>query len=395
MSSEQVGDIAPPTQPQKAAEDAPSDAAVTREEVHVTADGQSAAPTPALRMSKNALKRLRKQQEWEDGRDDRRKRRKEKRYEMKDRRRERRQALEAQGLPPEERPTKKPSTVARIALVVDCDFEQYMSDKERISLSSQVTRSYSDNRNARYRVNLWMSGWKGRLLDRFETVLTNQHLSWKGVGFHSGDFVECSQRAQEKMRGEVVEPLQRSLDLQPLSWARDGKDPFPLPDPEPQPRPEYGHIIYLTSDSPYTLERLEPNKCYIVGGLVDKNREKGLCYRRARERGIRTARLPIGQFMMMQSRQVLATNHVVEIMLKWLEYEDWGAAFEAVIPKRKGGVLRGRTESESRDGQETAGQETAGQDEIGDSCTQVSEEQAESRGQNDAKQRGEGEAKEE
>ncbi len=42
----------------------------------------------------------------------------------------------------------------------------------------------------------------------------------------------------------------------------------------------------------------------------------------------------------MQSRFVLATNHVVEIMVRWLECGDWGEAFIKVMPKRKGGRLR-------------------------------------------------------
>lgn len=44
--------------------------------------------------------------------------------------------------------------------------------------------------------------------------------------------------------------------------------------------------------------------------------------------------------MEMQSRKVLATNHVNEIMVKWLECGDWGEAFMKVIPKRKGGQLK-------------------------------------------------------
>ena len=42
----------------------------------------------------------------------------------------------------------------------------------------------------------------------------------------------------------------------------------------------------------------------------------------------------------MTSRFVLATNHVAEIMLRWLELGDWGKAFLQVVPKRKGGVLK-------------------------------------------------------
>ena len=136
--------------------------------------------------------------------------------------------------------------------------------------------------------------------------------------------------------GEMIAPLQRSLDDGLVAWERDEYEPFPLPEPQPEPNAAFSDVVYLTSESPYTLQRLEPHTSYVIGGLVDRNREKGLCYRRARELGIRTARLPIGQFMVMQSRQVLATNHVVEIMVRWLECEDWGEAFMAVIPKRKG-----------------------------------------------------------
>lgn len=302
-------------------------------------------------LSKNALKRLRKAKEWEEGKEARRAKKKEKRHERKARKRTHREELLASGVDPTVVfPKKQPSTLVPVSVVLDCDFEKYMTDRERISLASQVTRCYSDNKTARWKTHLWIAGWGGKLLERFEGPLERQHEHWKGVGFCEGDFAQAALEAGEEMEkdgGEMIESLSRSAE-HGVDWQRDPRDPFPLPDPEPEPKEEYKNMVYLTSDSPYTITRLEPNKSYIVGGLVDRNREKGLCYRRARERGIRTAKLPIGQYMALSTRQVLATNHVVDIMLKWLEFEDWGKAFEAVIPKRKGGVLKSQVQGAAR-----------------------------------------------
>ncbi|KAM6478867.1 tRNA-methyltransferase-domain-containing protein [Trichoderma sp. SZMC 28011] len=335
----------------------------------------------AAPMSKNALKRLRRQEEWEAGKDDRRKRRKEKRHERKSRVRSEREALIAQGVDPLELQKKKtPSTLAPVGIIIDCDFEEYMMDKERVSLSSQVTRAYSDNRQARYRSHLWVAGFNKGIAKRFHEVLGGVHKNWKGVWFHDGDFTSCAAKVRERMNasdgsgGEMIESLQRSLD-EPSTWTRDETDPFPIDTPEPPLDEANKDIVYLSSDSPYTLERLEPNTCYVVGGLVDKNREKGLCYRHARELGIRTARLPIGQFMVMQSRQVLATNHVVEIMLKWLECGDWGQAFLSVIPKRKGGRLRSEDAGDGEEAEE-GGEEEEGEDEDEDEQAEASETKA-------------------
>jgi tRNA (guanine9-N1)-methyltransferase len=348
-------------------------------------NGEEEAP----KMSKNALKRMRKAQEWEDGREDRAKRRKEKRYERRQRYSETRKAIIANAAatgqdPSSLLPVPPPSrnrrgvnnTLVPMALILDCDFETYMTDKELISLSSQVVRSYSDNRAAKYRAHLWIGGWKGKLFERFETAMRAAYKGWKGVEFCEGDFIQTSEEATAKMAapegraGVLIDPLLKSRD-HPVEWVRDEKDPFPLPDPEPEPKEEHKNIVYLTSESPYTLERLEPNTCYVIGGIVDKNREKGLCYRRARERGIRTAKLPIGKFMVMQSRQVLATNHVVEIMLKWLEFEDWGKAFTAVIPKRKGGTLRA---DEEHIEEEQGDNESGAEEEEDPSATKTAEE---------------------
>jgi len=64
-------------------------------------------------------------------------------------------------------------------------------------------------------------------------------------------------------------------------------------------------LVYLTADSEIVLEELDLKKIYIIGGLVDRNRWKGITLKKAQEQGIQTAKLPIGNFMKMSSSQVL------------------------------------------------------------------------------------------
>jgi tRNA (guanine9-N1)-methyltransferase len=300
-------------------------------------------------LSKSQLKRLRRNQAWEAGREYRKAKRKQKVQAKREKRRAARN-VETTAEDPvpatngaatftttngqstvRTRPAKKEHRGAvqlPVSLILDCGFDVLMLPKEIISLGSQLTRCYSDNAKARYRAHLVVCSFGGRLKERFETVLSRQHEGWKFVKFMEEDFVEGAEQARIHMKSEKGGQIARALSK-----------------PEDD---EEGEVVYLTSDSPDTLDRLKPNSTYIIGGLVDKNRHKGICYKTALEKGVKTAKLPIGEYMQMNSRFVLATNHVVEIMLAWLDCEDWGEAFERVIPKRKGGVVKGKERGEHR-----------------------------------------------
>ncbi|PGH11707.1 hypothetical protein AJ79_04730 [Helicocarpus griseus UAMH5409] len=300
-------------------------------------------------LSKNQRKKLLKQQRWEAGKDWRKDKRKEK---IQAKRERQRAAAKTQFTDPEGKPITRSeqkkleqqrSVLLPITFVIDCDFDDLMVDKERVSLASQITRSYSDNSKAPYRGHMVLSSFNKKLKERFDTVLRKHYTRWKGATFMQEDYVVAAEQARERMRkptgGKMVGAFADK------AGAAEGV------------KEEEGEIIYLSSDSPNTLTELKPYSTYIVGGLVDKNRHKGVCYKSAVEKGIKTAKLPIGDYMQMQSRYVLATNHVVEIMIRWLELGDWGKAFCLVMPKRKGGVLKGEVGAEAEDDGQDDGQD--------------------------------------
>lgn len=296
---------------------------------------------PSKPLSKNQQKKLRRQQQWDAKKDDRRVMRKEKFKEKRERKRAERDALGPEFQPGTEEWKEMQRTKQKkinpvqlpITLLIDCDFDDKMRDNERVSLAGQITRSYSENKNARLRTHLSVCSFQGKLRERFDGVLAKNYLSWKGMRFLDEDFVVAADKAKEWMANPQSGGKLKSVFEKYAA----------TPEDEEKARQE-GEVIYLSSDSDYTLTELKPYSTYIIGGLVDKNREKGICHRRAVEKGVKTARLPIGDYLDMASRKVLATNHVVEIMLRWLELGDWGEAFMKVIPKRKGGTLKGQEE---------------------------------------------------
>lgn len=313
-------------------------------------------PTDGHPLSKNQQKKLRKKQEWESKRDERRIIRKQKTQEKKQRKRERFKEAAENGDLSSLRPDRSLSQKAvqvPVTFLIDCDFDDLMLDNERISLAGQITRCYADNRKAPFRAHLSVCSFTGKLRKRFDEVLTH-HKGWKHVRFHDCDFVEAAENAKVWMAADEGGTLAGAFS----SLVTDSREV------EPNVRND-GEIVYLTSESNNTLTELKPYSTYIIGGLVDKNREKGICYKRAMNRGVKTAKLPIGEFMEMQSRKVLATNHVNEVMLKWLECGDWGQAFLQVIPKRKGGKLKGQGDK----GDDDEGKESAVAEE--DSASEV------------------------
>lgn len=174
-------------------------------------------------------------------------------------------------------------------IVIDLEFSHLMTPSEIHSLVQQIMYCYAVNGRCPSPGHLWLTGCNGEM----ETQL--QRLP----GFDKW----------------IIEKEHRSY----IDALKDQKE----------------NLVYLTADAETVLDDLDLKKIYIIGGLVDRNRWKGITMKKAQEQGIQTAKLPIGSYLKMSSSQVLTVNQVIEILLKYLETRDWKASFFQVVPQRK------------------------------------------------------------
>ncbi|KAF8371449.1 hypothetical protein PRIPAC_77878 [Pristionchus pacificus] len=217
--------------------------------------------------------------------------RKRKRAEEKQKKKDRRAAIRAAGQGEtlkRPKPKKMAESECKMRLVVDMDFDDLMVEKDRRRCIAQLTFCYSVNRKAEQPLQYHIVGFRGP--SRAIHDANDTYANWD-VNLHR-------------------EPLD---------------EVFPKED-----------VVYLTADSENVLTELDESKAYVIGGLVDHNAHKGVCMRKAEEKGWAHARLPIDEFVKMQSRRVLTVNHVFEIMVLFWQTKNWEEAFFTVIPQRKG-----------------------------------------------------------
>ncbi|GAB5357092.1 hypothetical protein AAMO2058_000344800 [Amorphochlora amoebiformis] len=180
-------------------------------------------------------------------------------------------------------------------VVIDLSLDDYMTQKEATSLWTQIRHAYGYLMRAKYPFQLWLTG-----LDELNGKII--HFTKKESGYDNWLLKKTTKSYEEVF---------------------DRKD-----------------IVYLTADSETILSTLDPKTIYVIGGIVDHNRHKSLCLNIANEKKVRTAQLPISQYLKGCTRNVITVNQVFHILLKYQELKDWGEAFMAVMPARKGYKLR-------------------------------------------------------
>ncbi|KAL5972454.1 hypothetical protein ACLOJK_041709 [Asimina triloba] len=307
-----------------------AETAVENDENAPTSSANGAPAPPPPQLSKNAQKKLLKQQRYEGKKAEKKALEKERKQREAERKRaeweeklagvseeERAKLIESRRETRKERMAQRSEEKEKKAerlkwareagqnIVVDLEFSDLMIGNEIHSLVQQIMYCYAVNGRCTSPSHLWLTGCKGEL----ETQLLRL------PGFDKW----------------IIEKESRSY----IEVLQDQKE----------------NLVYLTADAETVLDELDPKKIYIIGGLVDRNRWKGITLKKANEQGIQSAKLPIANYLKMSSSQVLTVNQVVEILLKFIETRDWKTSFFQVIPQRKRGEVEEAGEDDEGDNQ--------------------------------------------
>jgi tRNA (guanine9-N1)-methyltransferase len=204
-------------------------------------------------------------------------------------------------------------------ICIDCAYEAFMTPKEINSLAIQIRYCYSSNKRSPYPCQLTATSIGSTTSD--DECNTNTDSS-------------SNDKSNFKKNDATLSHLQRVNGFEEWSnWAFD----VTSESLEKYFQNNIQNVIYLTSDAETTLTTLEDDKIYVIGGIVDRNRLKRIAYDRATIIGLRTAKLPIDDYLStMPSTRVLTTNHVMELLLKYKQYDgSWKKALTDILPTRK------------------------------------------------------------
>ncbi|KAL6591035.1 guanine-1-methyltransferase-domain-containing protein [Neocallimastix sp. 'constans'] len=241
-------------------------------------------------MSKRQRKKKMREEKWEASAEERRLKRIKKRKEIKEKRRmEKKMGIFKK--PPRRRECEQIPSPMRV--VIDESFDDLMMEKEIKSMVSQITHCYSYNRQSLHPVKLYCTSFGSKTKAAFEDKVSDYE-RWR--------------------KSEII------FESKPYEKFFEN---------------EKENLVYLTADSPNTIDTFDETKIYIIGGIVDKNRYKNLTLEKANKQNIATARLPINENIKMSSRKVLTVNHMFKIIVNFLETKNWEKSLMDVLPQRK------------------------------------------------------------
>lgn len=203
-----------------------------------------------------------------------------------------------------------------VRVALDLSFDSIMADhpKDIAKLAKQIERCYGDNRRAARPLQLHITSL---------TENSSEENRWVRDVCNTQPSASRTASHLQARSGFSTWDVHRHEEHWFELWPSD-------------------EIVYLCAESDTVLKTLEPSKTYVIGGLVDHNRCKGLTHGIAQGAGVSTARLPITEHISLQCGTMLAVNHVFKILLEFEQQPAslsndarWSIALDMVIPQRK------------------------------------------------------------
>ncbi|OII71267.1 uncharacterized protein cubi_01742 [Cryptosporidium ubiquitum] len=195
-------------------------------------------------------------------------------------------------------------------IVIDCDYDDKLSERNLKSLVVQLSISYSCIRKSKIPLKMIICGVSQRLKQGLYKTLAE---SWLGVEILNDkvDQVISNRFLNTDSNYEIIYLSADSNNVLPYKKNQD----------------EYEN----STDQGFNNKQI-----FIIGGIIDRNKYKNISKLRAEEFNIKTAKLPIIESgITLCSNQVLTINHVIECIVKYNETCNWYTTFDSVLPKRK------------------------------------------------------------
>lgn len=195
------------------------------------------------------------------------------------------------------------------SVIIDCAWENCHTERQHRSLCQQLSHCYGFNRKHQNPASLYLFGVGAKV---HESLTRLNYNSWIGVSHSPMEYIESDFFTSKLASDDITSATDYVSKSNRIK-----------------------KLVYLTSDSETTIETLDPNCAYIIGGIVDRNHHKGATFEKAIAQGIETAKLPIREHISMNGTHILTVNHVLEILLNFSTLGSWAEAVKAVIPERK------------------------------------------------------------
>ena len=165
------------------------------------------------------------------------------------------------------------------SIIIDCKWDELHNERNHKSLAQQIMQSYGYNKASEKPVHMYVTGISAKFKEHLDKLNTH---AWMGATF-------------------VQEDDYFDLPYFKVGTASEGVQK---------------QLVYLSSDADEVLDELDERCAYIIGGIVDRNKHKGIAHNKAVRQGVRTVKLPITEHLKLHATHVLTVNHVFQLLLE-------------------------------------------------------------------------------